>query len=147
MSEMKNFKVEFVERTLKIIKDDKLKTEYEVTLLLNCLLGMITLPIETTKDEKSKQIIEDYKTNCINELKLLAKIEIINEQDDNAFRSIRNSIAHLEITPINSNGVISSVKFKDYNDSNKKVLSLTIEVNNLKKFAIYVAEEYLKIIR
>lgn len=147
MSEMKNFKVDFVDRTLSIIRNNDVRTEYDVTLLLNCLLGMITLPIELFKDEKSKSKVEDYKINCILKLKSFVLPKKIDKRDEEAFRHIRNSIAHLELEPKNENGVISSIRFKDKNEKGTVVLDFTIEVGKLKEFAIYVAEEYLKIIR
>ena len=49
MSEIRNFNKEFVERTIDILEKCSKNTEYEVTLLLNCLLALVTLPIERNK--------------------------------------------------------------------------------------------------
>ena len=49
MSDMPNFKKDFVERTLKVLKE--YDSEYEVTLLLNCLLALVSFPIELQENE------------------------------------------------------------------------------------------------
>ena len=51
MSEMPKFKQNFIERTLNILDEYSDNTQYDVTLLLNCLLSLVVFPIEETKDE------------------------------------------------------------------------------------------------
>ena len=46
MSIMHNFDKDFVKRTKNIIENISKSTEYDVTLLLNCLLALVTLPLE-----------------------------------------------------------------------------------------------------
>ena len=51
--EMLEFNKEFVERTRNIVLSQcKDEFEYNVTLLINCLFGLISLPIEKTKQEE-----------------------------------------------------------------------------------------------
>ena len=76
MSEMNNFKKDFVERTIKILGDCSRYTEHDITLLLNCLLGMVTFPIEIQKNKTNKKT-KQYKIDCVNKMKELSKIEKI----------------------------------------------------------------------
>ena len=63
--EIKHFDKEFVERARIIVqtqcKDD---FEYDVTLLLNCMLGLVSLPTERTKVDQIS-----FKKECVNKLK------------------------------------------------------------------------------
>lgn len=52
MSMMYRFDKDFVERTKELLNDAYYNTKKEVTLLLNCLLALVILPIERKKREK-----------------------------------------------------------------------------------------------
>ena len=49
---MYNFDKDFVERTKELLIESYYNTEREVTLLLNCLLALVILPIERKKRKK-----------------------------------------------------------------------------------------------
>lgn len=70
MSMMRNFDKEFVERTRDLLASDiqGKALEYDVTLLLNCLLAMLTLPLERTRHKKDSNDLL-FKTKCTNFLK------------------------------------------------------------------------------
>ena len=53
---MEEFDRDFIIRTLDIIDNCSKYTKYEVTLLINCLLALVTLPIE----RKNIQIVWNY---------------------------------------------------------------------------------------
>ena len=147
MTMMKKFDKEFIERTLEILENLSSKTEYEVTLLLNCLLALVTLPIER---EKESDLVE-FQRICNRKLKELKNPELyIGKKLSRKyfFRNIRNSIAHLYIDPKpNTNGkYIDGVILRNYTDSGNCNFLISISVENLKKFAVFVAEEYLKIL-
>ncbi len=156
MSEIRNFNKEFVERTIDILEKCSKNTEYEVTLLLNCLLALVTLPIERNKVSKDKVDTKtlQFRADCINELDRLKnqyQDEIFNKEDKYTFNHIRNSIAHLHIEVENScyKGIIENIilrdaltdkkfKRKEYN------FDISISVNKLREFSLYTANEYLK---
>ena len=85
--EIKYFDKEFVERTKNIVqtqcKDD---FEYDVTLLLNCMLGLVSLPTERTKPGQSS-----FKQECVNKLKNMGVI-VNSTDDDKTFRTVKNAL-------------------------------------------------------
>lgn len=156
MAEIKNFNKEFIERTKDILEKCSENTEYEVTLLLNCLLALVTLPIERNKVTKKKAdaITLEYQTKCIDKLDKVKnhyENEIFNKEDTHTFNHIRNSIAHLHIEIENScyKGIIENIILKDaFNDEKFKRkeynFNISISVDKLKEFSLYVANEYLE---
>lgn len=149
---MPDFKKDFVDRTLKLLRNHD--TEYEVTLLLNCLLALVSFPIELKQYEINSKA-ENFRFDCIEKLKSLKNEEnYIDEDESNFFSNIRNSIAHINIktNPKNNTNTIESVTL--WNEEwyingrlrrkPKKTFRVNISVNNLRIFAEYVAEEYLK---
>ncbi len=139
MSEMPKFKQNFIERTLNILDEYSDNTQYDVTLLLNCLLSLVVFPIEETKDEISLKS-EIFKDKCVNKLEELKnKKAYINKDSENFFRNIRNSIAHLNIKTNSKNEIIEDITLWD-----KPNFRINISVDNLRKFARFVAEQYLQ---
>lgn len=147
MAEMKDFKKDFVNRTIDILNRCETNTEYNVTLLLNCLMGLIVQPIEDKKRQKNQDIMQ-YKSDCVNKLKELSGNTFeasLNSMDDEIFRNIRNSIAHLNVELGCFKGTINKVSFSNKKNGNvgKETLKYTLSVNDLKEFALFVATEYL----
>lgn len=144
MSEMKKFNRDFVERTIEILNDCSRYTERDVTLLLNCSLGMVTLPIELEKNKTNKKV-KQFKIDCVNKMKELSEVEKNECNDESFFENIRNAIAHLNIEVENSNNKIESIKFKnlEHGNTGKCTLKISIIPSNLKIFMEYVAKEYL----
>lgn len=149
MAEMKEFNTEFIKRTIEILNNCSDKTEYDTTLLINCLLGLLVHPIEDYKDEKISNI-NQYKTNCVNKLRELSsksiKTDPNNKDDQSIFRNIRNSVAHLNVELGSYKGTIESITFSNRigGKKGKVTLEFTLSVKNLKEFALYVGNEYLK---
>lgn len=93
----KNFEKDFVTRTLETIH--KTPSDYEVTLLINCLLGLVVLP-----DEK---LYNQIFTRPLNQLPAgwgLSSANIINGNCatlKNLLHRMRHSISHfdIEVTP------------------------------------------------
>lgn len=149
---MPNFKKDFVERTLKVLKE--YDSEYEVTLLLNCLLALVSFPIELQENEINVKA-EEFEVICVNKLRsLMNEEDYINEDEFNFFSNIRNSIAHINVRlkPENDKNTIGSVTLWNeewYIDGKKRkkpkiTFRVNISVDKLRIFAEYVAEEYLK---
>ena len=145
MAIMKKFEKDFVERTLNIIENSPTLSDYDVTLLLNCLLSLIVLPVESEKGNYSLKA-DEYKHNCVKKLCELTDLNINKIQYDKVFVYIRNSIAHLNIKILNNNNIIEKVSFTDYSISGKKIFHFTISVGDLKILAKYIAINYLKLI-
>lgn len=154
MSEMKDFKKDFVYRTLEVLKKCYSETEYEVTLLLNCLLALVSFPIEQKQNEISIES-EKFQNDCVKKLKELKNEEnYINNDEEHFFNNIRNSIAHINIKlfPDENKRRIENVLLWneewiiDGKRRNKPKITfrVNISVENLKFFAEYVAEEYIK---
>lgn len=146
MSMMRNFDKEFVERTKALLSGNiqEKALEYDVTLQLNCLLAMITLPLERKRMENSS-IDASFKKSCADYLKNHATITQGADKADNyLMMDIRDSIAHLriEVDP-NSYGEIESVILTN-NYNPKYPFKCSIKVENLKGFALHVTTEYLK---
>ena len=153
MAMMEKFDKNFVERTIDILKKEYDRMDYEVTFLLNCLLALITLPNER-KNNNDKRI-KKFKLDCVhklNELKGEIENEIFDDNDDYTFSHVRNSIAHLhiEVDKGSYENTIERIILRDARDNilfNKGEynFSISISVKNLKEYAIYVAENYLKL--
>ena len=138
--EIKHFDKEFVERTKMIVqtkcRDD---FEYDVTLLLNCMLGLVSLPTERTKPGQSS-----FKQECVNKLKNMGVI-VSSTDDDKTFRTVKNALSHMNIAPQNKDGVIDSIIIKDRRDRNSRFhTELHFTVPQLKEFALFVADKHLE---
>lgn len=138
--EIKHFDKEFVERTRIIVqtqcKDD---FEYDVTLLLNCMLGLVSLPTERTKPSQIS-----FKQECVNKLKKMGVI-VSDTDDDKTFRTVKNALSHMNIAPQNKDGVINSIVIKDRRDRKSSVhTALQFTVPQLREFALFVADKHLE---
>ena len=146
MSMMKNFDKDFVQRTAELLSGDirKKSLEYDVTLQLNCLLAMITLPLERKRDENNSVDLS-FKKDCIAYLRSYADIVVgATKQDTYIMMDIRDAIAHLNIqVEPDPYGNIEYVILKnEYNGQNRFECRMTVKT--LKGFAQHVSQQYLK---
>lgn len=143
--EIINFKKEFVERT----KDNLEKISYithkygenifEVTLLINSLIGLVSLPTEMTIPND-----KEFKSKCVKKLKELRVIEYYSD-DERLFRALKNAISHMNITVINEYRTIKSIIIKDRtNASSPYHTKLKFSIENLMEFALFVADLHLQ---
>lgn len=148
MSMMKKFERDFVERTIEILKSNHGKQMYDVTFLLNCLLGMVTVPDEKLKGNGDIEVIS-FKENCANKLKELSKRLVFRgKKSTYALTGIRNAVAHANITTqADSNNEIEFLTFesKDNGGTGNWNMRTKISVDNLRTFAEYVAQEYINL--
>lgn len=137
--EYKRFEEDFVKRTIKIINDLYDHYENNVTLLINCLVGLISCATEQTSTDD-----EEFKSIYLSKLNELGVIKKATD-DDKTFRTIKNAISHMNIEPHNREREITCICFRD-KFPNKKEFHTVIEfkVDQLKEFALFVADEYLK---
>lgn len=120
MSEYQNFPLDFTNRTLELVKE--YKGDYEATLLVNCLLGLLVAPNEfdeikeTLKKEKSNP--EKWKPfiDCVENWGTYTKKGKQNPRPKTLMsfiRSIRNSLAHFNFQPIHEKERVEGFVFRD----------------------------------
>lgn len=162
---MENFLDDFAKRTMANLKyiEDKAKSEnlFEVTQLINSMLGLIILPVEATNrvdkitDKKIKDLmIEDYNTivdliqKCKSENRFFSDYmdDIPSMSILNLIKHIRNAVAHsgnhgIHFYPISENGQISNIIFYDFkknqdNNQPDEEFCIKLSVDELKKLVI-----------
>ena len=155
MGAIKNdkFDIQFIERTRKII--DGYKGTYNITLLLNCLLGLIVLPSEFYK--RKARTFFDADIADIPELNDLVNGITFNPTKRqngnwvadrknlrNLVKKVRNGVSHQQIECIDDNGKWDKVVIKDFNSYNQNNLELEVSwtPKQLKEFALFVADNY-----
>lgn len=138
--EMKNFEKDFVQRTKEIVvRDCNVSNEYDVTLLINCLCGLVSLPTENTDNSE-----EEFISEVVGKLKEMSVIKLQTE-DEKTFRALKNALSHMHITVGNEMGKIVKVGFKDkFPRSIEYHTEFEFSVENLKEFALFVADMHLK---
>ena len=139
MSHYLNQEFDFITRTKKIIEQyDSFKIDekdkFEVTLLLNCLIGLLILPQQYWYDSLPTDIISQKEWGINSEhISSIKKGETKNVKD--VARHLRNSIAHYRFKAFdNSSDKISSIKFEDFDPNGSKTFEAIIPLPNLRQF-------------
>jgi HEPN pEK499 p136 len=170
---MRNYKVEFVKRTREILKTEfehfKLK-DREATFLLNCLLGLVVLISENEKLTKTafkgridqdflglipekigfaQQGIEpsvDLTETKISQFAISVghKLELLTKDKLWFINKIRNGIAHQNIEAINQEKTWIGIRLWNEYQS-KRDFEIIFTMEELKNFAISLADEYLSV--
>ena len=138
--EIKHFDKEFVERTKYIIENiDHVAIKFEITLLLNCMMGLISLPTERTDSQDN-----EFKSSCVQKLR---QLNVIHREtnDDKTFRAVKNALSHMYIEPINQDAKIELIILRDKvnREANYYHTELIFSAQQLKEFALFVAELHL----
>ena len=143
--EIINFKKEFVERTKDNLEEIPRITRryeeniFEVTLLINSLIGLVSLPTEMTIPHD-----KEFKSKCVEKLKELSVIKYYSD-DEKLFRALKNAISHMNITVVNEYRTIKSIIIKDRtNASSPYHTELEFSIENLREFALFVADLHLQ---
>ena len=137
--EMGNFDKDFVERTKWIVEN--ISCQYEITLLLNCMLALVSLPIEKTETGGNSS---EFRRKCVEKLSELGVIEE-NTSPDKIFRAVKNALSHMYIEPVSQNQKITSIKIWDKLPGTERCHTrLNFSVSQLKEFALYVADLHLE---
>lgn len=156
MGEIKNeiFDIEFIIRTKKVIQE--YKGTYNITLLLNCLLGLIVLPSEYYK--RRSRVFFEKDTSEFKELSGLLDNATFNPTKcknknwiadkkslKNLIKKVRNGVSHQQIECVGNNGKWQGVVLRDINTYNQKNVELEViwTTEQLKAFALFVADSYL----
>jgi hypothetical protein len=111
--ENKDIEKDFVQRTLHIL--DHYDGPYGVTLLINCLLGLIVLPRERGYRRISEKNVLHFAALGIREGDIRSWGNISPQEKTAArfLRSMRNAVAHIKIESISREGEIESLRFRD----------------------------------
>ncbi|HMU44058.1 MAG TPA: HEPN family nuclease [Ignavibacteriaceae bacterium] len=139
---------DFIERTKKIIKQYetiKEKEKYEVTLLLNCFVGLLILPQQYWYEHQPETIISEKDWGISPEHIIFIKKEEIKNVK-NVVRHLRNAISHYHFVAFSDdNKSISHIKFEDYDMSSNKTFEATLSVENINKFVGIFSEHMLRL--
>lgn len=141
---------EFAERTKHVYEDAK-KGDYEVTALINCMVGLLIVPKERLFDKIDNAILGNEK---VAELKKCVKANSYHQTLDLKFicRHLRNAVAHSNFefkaekpVIIGNPLIINSVVFEDHDDFGH---SCDIEMNTdqLENFLYAFTDSILKVI-
>lgn len=153
MSNFRNIETDFIERTLELISQYESKMgEYEFekqfnhTLLVNCLLGLIVFPKEKTISYLPKHKLDN---------KLKTEMKIIHSTFNSQITelkdliiALRHTIAHFDITfeSENEQFLIDKIVFRDRDKGNEYVVA-TFVPSELLSFIRYYSNWLLSNIR
>ncbi len=153
---MKNFEIEFVKRTKELLL--QYDGSRDMSILINCTLGLIILPYEATQE--SPPPLWDTELDKITNLpsfrlETFKPIEHIKKKSGVKYHpktlavlleKIRHGLAHQHIEPVNENAKFAGVIIKNYFPPNSCNIDLEVRFNQqeLKEFALFIADEYLK---
>jgi hypothetical protein len=174
MSAIKNYKIDFVSRTKDLLDhnfEDFKNKDKEVTFLLNCLLGLI---VNVSENEKKSNVslkdnIDDNFLSLIpDKIGFILKDEISQDLTKSDLTDIkvgighksdlksctklwfvnrvRNGIAHQNIEGINNKKIWVGLRLWNINNK-KKDFEVIFTIEELRKLALQIAEEYLKNIK
>ncbi|CAL2101676.1 conserved protein of unknown function [Tenacibaculum sp. 190130A14a] len=145
------YDVELIRRTKELIQDYDGK--YNLTLLMNGLLSLIVLPQEHNSRIR-KLTFMNTDLNDIPEIKFVLESPRFyfdrrgfNNDLKNLMKRIRNGISHQRIETINTKGKWKGVKIQDLDRHNNVGLNLELKTSELRKFAFFIADEYIKEVR
>lgn len=126
---------DFVERTLHILEN--YEGPYGVTLLINCLLGLIVLPRE--KDFNHITEREGIRFHDLGlkqgEIRSWGSIAEGERTAARFLRCMRNAVAHIKIESISREGEIESLRFTDSSG-----FEAVFEVERLKDMAYRLSD-------
>lgn len=120
MGNYKDLEFEFIERTLMLISQYehdcnkyKFEEQYNYTLLINCLLGLIVMPKERTLSLLPKhRLTKEFRSEC--GLKETVISNNINELSDLIIK-LRHAVAHFNISveSYDDKFLVDEIVFKD----------------------------------
>lgn len=161
------FDVDFIRRTLENL-DSAGKPPHEVTMLINCLLGLIVIPFELNSSGRRKIKFFNKKVSDIQLVRELMSDAYFHPTSFdwnkqlykpkpltiyNLLKSIRNSIAHHRIYWLPEDGKWRSIRLYDiqekYTENDVKggkphlELSIVWTIDQLKAFCDFICKSYL----
>lgn len=147
MAEFEKFQYDFVFRTRQIVQDIPADYCYDVTLLLNCLLGLIAYPIEIKKvDSMRNKNTRQFIYSCVAKARSLGTDIDTTRDDKKFFTALRDAIAHGYITPCAAGSKVSRITLQDRPSASSDFdFAITFTIPALKELALYIADQYLTI--
>lgn len=137
------FDKEFITRTQKILK--KYTGEFKFTLLMNCTLSLICLPIENI-EKNNTEIIDRVYEKLVElgiEVNLIENKSRALETNYLKLKALRNGIAHLNITPINSSIKLEDIIIIGETENHNKKYEFKYSEDKLEKFCQELLNIYL----
>jgi len=141
---------DFIERTKNIIEQYssiKDSPKYEVTLLMNCFIGLLILPQQHWYDKLPDIAISAKEWGISpNDISYIKS----NEKKDvkNVSRHLRNSISHYRFIAFKDDANnISQIRFEDYNKNNEKTFEAILSVDSIKTFIYHFSDFLCKIMQ
>jgi hypothetical protein len=132
------FELEFMRRTLKIVQE--YDGPLDATLLLNCLLGLLIVPKETSIDKVPDDPIANLARWGISPTSIkqwgIKKGESLPQTIRQLVWSLRNSVAHFNIKPIEQRRVCVGYDFSDASGFHAK-----ITLHELRRFVEILASD------
>lgn len=157
MGHYKQGEFDFVTRTKSIIEQynninfsETSDEKYEITLCMNCMLGLVVIPQQVWFDKVPNT---DLNKDWFIKTSHITTIEDNKYKINEIVRHIRNSVSHGNITPTSkdkgSNRKITHIKFKDFpiGNSTTPTFEAEVPVETLKKFAVKFANTMLEIMK
>lgn len=157
MSNYKQQEFDFINRTKEIVKQyDSLvvknremrkEEKYDVTLFINCLVGLLILPEQHWFKNLPNTIISEAEWG-ISESQVIFIKEAKKTVKDVA-RHLRNSVSHYNFTFSNCSDEIERINLKDFIDKKKKhkTFEADLGIKDLRDFAEKLTEYFLKTMR
>jgi c-di-AMP phosphodiesterase-like protein len=152
MSYYKKQEFDFVSRTKEIIKQYESnqvpqEKKYEVTLLLNCFVGLLMLPQKEWSNNYPTELITEEKWGINPDWITFCSQKTVNE----VARHIRNSVAHYRFVAFDDTSKeIDRIKFEDYKcykkdnqDIEEKTFEAIISIDNLRKFIYKLTDDLI----
>ena len=144
--EYRKIESDFIKRTLSIIEE--YSGDNEVTLLINCCIGLLVLPKEKYKNLPKSSSDSDYNVWGLSKDNIqFGSIEYRNYKISNIIRRMRNGVSHFNIVTLpNGSGNISTLKISDKDPRNSaNTFSIEIQIENLKHFLTKLANHVLDV--
>ena len=133
MASYKDFLPDLIKRSVNLVEE--YQGDKEVTLLINCLLGLLVLPKEKCYDKIPETPLKDLNDWGIRDTHIRhgrcdcckRPFNTINLRQ--LVRRMRNSVAHMKIRVLDDGKHISEINFKD-----KTLFEATVPVECLRTF-------------
>lgn len=149
------FAQEFAKRTLKNLRDIKVKRplEFQDTALLNAMLAVFVLPHERSDDQSfMSELLEGYDKRELDEIVTVLRqspgkqeASELPETIGDLPRFLRNSVAHLNVKPESANGQsLTHILVWNNSRSGKTTFVARLHIARLRSLAIHVLEQLSK---
>jgi hypothetical protein len=133
VSYLSNFERSFSEHTLAVV--EQYEGEFDATLLINCLLGLLVVPKETVLHAIPATPLSELDRWGISpsSIKNPGVVRGKNDPDPKTLRglvfNLRHAVAHFRIKPVPDHGEVQSFEFR-----NDRELHAVVSIDELREF-------------